>query len=197
MSKTCSHEGCDKCVSAMGLCSMHYMRLRRAGLVPTGTRARGTLEERFWRKVEKSDGCWEWQGTISPNGYGRIQEGGKGTAHLGAHRVSYEMHKGPIPEGMVVMHSCDNRRCVNPAHLSVGTHSENTRDAVQKGRWHHKPPCKKGESHSQAKLTEDMIREIRACPKDKVPGHVLAAKYGVRATTINAIRRGKSWKHVV
>ena len=130
----CLYEGCGKDVNALGLCATHYMRHRRSGLVPIGTRARGTLKERFFRFVEKTDYCWLWVGGKGLKGYGRIQEGGQGSKHLLSHRVSYEMHKGDIPSGLVVMHICDNPSCVNPEHLRVGTQSENILDAIKKGR---------------------------------------------------------------
>lgn len=86
--------------------------------------------EDFWKWVDKSGECWLWTGTTS-EGYGRVRHGPK---KLLAHRVAYELTKGPIPKGMEVCHSCDNPTCVNPAHLWLGTHRDNMRDAHQKGR---------------------------------------------------------------
>lgn len=83
-------------------------------------------------EVDPETGCWEWGDLIDAYGYGYA------TKRLGqskAHRLSYVYHVGPIPDGLLVCHSCDNRRCINPEHLWVGTHSDNTRDAVAKGRW--------------------------------------------------------------
>ena len=81
--------------------------------------------------VNPETGCWEWQGAMYPNGYGALKVDGK---VIGAHRVSYEAFTCDIPQGMFVLHSCDNRRCCNPAHLSVGTHSDNMRDMHAKNR---------------------------------------------------------------
>lgn len=90
---------------------------------------------RFWAKVERVSGdeCWRWLGAKSSHGYGSAKALGKNAR---AHRVAYALANGPIPPGVVVMHSCDNPRCCNPAHLSLGSQSSNILDCVTKGRWH-------------------------------------------------------------
>ncbi|MDX1253654.1 MAG: HNH endonuclease signature motif containing protein, partial [Oceanisphaera sp.] len=89
-------------------------------------------QDRFWAKVkgDKEDACWLWQGAVSTSGYGNLRAD---KVYRRAHRTAYELCHGNIPDGMCVMHSCDVKLCCNPAHLSVGTLAENTRDAAEKG----------------------------------------------------------------
>ena len=90
-----------------------------------------TKEERFWVKVVRGPDCWNWNGGKLVEGYGRFVDRGK---YVLAHRVSWEIHNGPIPEGLCVLHRCDNPPCTNPDHLFVGTHGDNARDRAAKGR---------------------------------------------------------------
>jgi len=122
-------------------------------------------------------GCLEWVGAIDKRtGYGTY--GGRG---LGAHRVAYEEAKGPIPPGMLVCHTCDNPRCVEPAHLFLGTNYDNTIDCLRKGR------------HFSGKLTEEQVRAIRADTRSQTK---IAADYGVSTTSIRRLRSGRTWRHV-
>src|SRR5258708_9493686 len=115
--------------------------------------AHKALAARFSEKVSVSDGCWEWTGYKASNGYGRFMLRGDAVR---AHRACYEIYVGPIPEGMHVLHRCDNRGCVNPSHLFLGTHTDNMRDMEAKGRSRHP----RGDNHLSSKLTESQVRAI-------------------------------------
>lgn len=191
---TCNVEGCNRPVNARGMCSTHYMRQRRAGLLPVVNQKHAPFEERFWRFVQKSDGCWLWKSSFTVKGYGKLGGGGRGGKQLLAHRVSYEIHHGEIPDGMVVMHKCDNPACVNPDHLQVGTQSENILDSLSKGRKVCVAPVHQGEQHWSAKLTEDDVRAIRE--SKGIPYTELAKQYGVYPSVIRRAAVGETWKHV-
>jgi hypothetical protein len=169
------------------------MQQRRAGLLPIGTRARGTIEERFFRHIEKTDGCWLWTGRLVGKGYGSLGMGGKGAKHKLSHRLSYEIHHGEIPDGMVVMHKCDNPRCVNPNHLEVGTQSQNIKDAFARGRKLNLPSGLKGESHGASKLNNASVINIR---ESTLSIAELAKLYGVSNTAIERVRARKTWRHI-
>ncbi len=117
-------------------------------------------------------------------GYPLICRGGK---QRGAHRYVYEKYIGPIPKGMLVLHKCDNKLCLNISHLELGTQAKNAHDAVERGLW------RKGENRADAKLKEKDIPYIRSRPMLQ---KMLAKKYGVIRQTISAVQRGKSWNHV-
>ena len=106
--------------------------------VPVNRNGRGrvALETRFWRSVERipEHSCWEWVGARNQDGYGVISVGGRRSPQERAHRLSWRLHYGEIPAGMLVLHRCDNSSCVNPDHLFLGTQADNMRDKIQKGR---------------------------------------------------------------
>jgi len=146
---------------------------------------------RFWRFVDPQPGeCWEWKGGKTRGNYGAFEDG----QECRAHRVSWHMHNGPVPEGMHVLHRCDNPPCVNPEHLFLGTRSDNMRDAVAKGRFRGDQPS--GEKHPRARLTWDQVREMRALYAEGWTQKALSEKYGVVYTQVGNIVRGESWKEV-
>jgi hypothetical protein len=143
--------------------------------------------DRFWNKVSKTGDCWEWTGGKTGRGYGAIKIQGK---MIGAHRVSYEMAHGPIGDGQIVCHSCDNRGCVNPDHLFAADHAENMRDMTRKRRQ------ARGSAIKQSKLKEHQISEIRNLLRGGESRRGIAEIYGVSETMIGYIARGEYWSHV-
>ncbi len=132
--------------------------------------------------------CIEWHGARKPDGYGVTSVNGR--THR-AHRVAYENAHGPIPEGMFVCHTCDNRGCVNPGHLWLGTPSDNMRDMAEKGR----ARGARGEEHHSARLTADDVRAIRA-RLGSASQKELAVEYGVSKSAISKVATGRLWSHV-
>lgn len=94
---------------------------------------RQTPEQRFWNKVQITESCWNWTGAITTTGYGVFQKGRRGCNLYKSHRFSYELHHGEIPDGMLILHSCDNKKCVNPNHLSIGDYKRNLKEAWDRG----------------------------------------------------------------
>jgi hypothetical protein len=137
-------------------------------------------------------GCWIWLQSTIAEGYGRLQLPGRKVL---AHRLSYETFIGPIPDGMLVLHRCDVPPCINPAHLFLGTHADNSDDKVAKRRhvFGDRADWARGERQHMARFTEEDIRRIRT---DQRPQAVIAAELGVSDSHIHQIRKRMIWKHV-
>ena len=158
---------------------------------------------RFWSKVKKGKGdeCWPWLDKPSSNGYGRLiaRTSYRQYYSYRAHRISWTLANGAIPAWLCVLHACDNRMCVNPAHLFLGTRTDNTNDMIAKGRLATGERChpRRGELHTCAKLTPDQVREIR---REYADGGVtqgqLAKRHGVCTATICRIIHRERWQHV-
>ena len=133
---------------------------------------------RFWSKVERGPGCWEWQAGRSWDDYGRYWVSGQ---TVRAHRHAWELGHGHIPEGMKICHTCDVHACVRPSHLFLGTQSENIQDAVNKSRTR------------TVKLTVDQVKEIRVDARSHTD---VARHYGVHASSISRLRSRHRWKHI-
>ena len=148
-----------------------------------------TIQERFEAKFTKAEGCWEWRAFKNSKGYGALYFNGRQRL---AHRVAYQLYVGEIPAGLCVCHRCDNRGCVNPTHLFLGTQADNVHDCEDKGRDVH--PF--GEKHGRSKLTNEQIIEIRARHSDGAQNVDLAKEFGVSQPTISMIVCGHTWTRI-
>ncbi|MBA3583021.1 MAG: HNH endonuclease [Gemmatimonadetes bacterium] len=144
---------------------------------------------RLWAKVngrdEPGDDCWEWMGLRNARGYGRIKVGR--SSELVTHRVAWELTNGPIPDGLFVLHHCDNPPCVRPDHLFIGTTAENMADRDAKGRQ------ARGQRQGRARLVESDVRYIRSSTESQ---RELGRRFAVDRTTIKAVVERSSWRHV-
>jgi hypothetical protein len=129
MKKVCSVDGCGKPFLARGLCSKHYQRQR---LMHGATFVHDAGERLAMKSTIRANGCIEWTGSVDKDGYGRTAVKAR---KVYVHRLAWELANGPIPDGLLVCHRCDNPTCINVAHLFLGTPRDNTRDAMQKGRF--------------------------------------------------------------
>lgn len=192
VAKTCERCGQKRPLGTLRFCSQAcYFSALRGGPV-----------ERFWAKVEKSDGCWDWKSSIKPTGYGTTRVDGKTKS---THRIAYELAIGPIPDGLCVLHRCDNRRCCRPDHLFLGTKGDNNRDASAKGRTalgdrnssRARPERHpRGTRHGMHKLTDDEVHAIR---RNSAAGDTrtdLARRFHVTARAIDFVVSRHHWKHV-
>lgn len=145
--------------------------------------------------VDAATGCINWNGSHSEKGYGliRVFDRPRGTM-VRTHRLSYELHNGPIPKGLCVCHKCDNHSCINPDHLFAATNLENRLDSARKGRTNKDLPWVRGENNVTAKLTWVKVDKIRALIAAGKSNKEIAERYGVRPGTIGFIRSGATWK---
>ncbi len=145
---------------------------------------------RFWSRVHKTRGCWLWTALKNPKGYGLFPVRARERCVL-AHRFSWELGKGRIPDGMCVLHHCDVRNCVRPSHLFLGTQTDNLRDMYEKGRH------PKGEDRGHAKLTNAQVLEMRArYAAGGIRQKDLAKDYGIVQATVSFIVRHVTWTHL-
>ena len=144
-------------------------------------------------------GCWEWTGATVNGGYGVMGIGRRGEGNVRVHRLAWEIWRGPIPDGMWVLHRCDNPPCFRPDHLFLGSHADNMADMTAKRR--HRTQVRpesiaRGERHGSAKLSEEEVRAIRALHAEGRTAAAIADQYGLSASTIGAIVRREGWSHV-
>lgn len=155
------------------------------------------LKKSFEKHVVRQEGCWDWKGPISKNGY-PVMSCRRTIGPDRGHKASWVIHKGPVPEGMHVCHTCDNRKCTNPDHLWIGTYKQNNDDKIAKGRarWA-PPPIKKGIDNAAAKLTEEQVKEIKILIMNGRSCYSIAKKYLVSKQTILRIKTGITWSHII
>lgn len=150
-----------------------------------GPYRRKSIEERFWPKVLKSDGCWLWIAGLTSTGYGQFPSGGHeryGARPLKAHRVAWELTYGPIPPNTEIRHKCNTPRCVRPDHLELGTHADNMADMSRAGY------------HSNRKLTMEQAREIRQLHTTGIGAHRLGKQFGIAKKNVFLILSGKHYR---
>lgn len=192
MAAECSILDCRKpACNGRGWCWAHYTKWRRYG--DAGYRSQilsRTDEERFWGFVDRSggpDACWPWTGCSGTRNYGSF------TANRRSWRPArwlWEHNHGPIPDGLVVRHTCDNPPCCNPSHHLLGTPADNMADMVARER------SLVGTRNHESKLTDEDVRQIKTARQNGVPGIDLAATYRVTPACISHIMNGRSWTHV-
>lgn len=194
---TCRVDLCKCLPETDGICAHHHRRLLKNGVLDNLRTM--TFDERLWSwiDVRHPDECWPWLMKSRTTGYGCITRGPK-LGKVLAHRAAFESVHGAIPEGAghhgtVVMHTCDNRLCCNPAHLRLGTQADNVKDMRTKKR-NVDLPVRLGTDHPRAKITPEIVRAIRDRANS---AKRLKELYGVNKGTIDNVRQGRCWVHVV
>lgn len=193
MKRLCKIEGCAEGCFGHGYCQLHYNRWRRTGdplMVRPRRRRYETAESRIARQTQPEGDCIVFTG-------GQQRRSGHRTIsfenHLrGVHRVAWVLANGPVPEGQVVMHRCDNPPCVKLEHLVLGTVADNNLDRDQKGRHRPLPGSKNG----NARLTEWQVAEIRVHLTRSISQAAIGARYGVSQSLVWLIKAGRAWTHV-
>lgn len=141
----------------------------------------------FYERIEKTESCWIWKGSKIKSGYGIISFGGK---PISAHRLSWKIHHEEIGSDMIVRHLCNNPICVNPEHLAIGTHQDNSDDRVKAGN------SGKGSQNCNSSLNEEDIKKIKNLLVLGISGAEIGRRFNVSRTTINNIKKQRTWRHV-
>lgn len=146
------------------------------------------IKKSFKKHVVIQDGCWDWKGIVEWTGYAKLSI----RPPIKAHRASWIIHKGPIPKGLIVCHTCDNRKCTNPDHLWLGTHKENIQDRMKKGRCN----TPKGIQLKVSKVNEQQVKEIKCQLKNGLTCSEIGRQYKISRKIISRIKNGDTWKHI-
>lgn len=189
----CKFEGCGKKAICHGFCAGHNRQYKSGEtLRPLQVQYHGLPESiRFLKRVDKRgrDECWNWQGSRKANWHGQWRNA-SGEIEL-AHRASWRLFVGYIPDGLSILHRCDNPICTNPAHLFLGTQTDNMMDMWAKKRG--RPGVSIGQKHGMSKLTAEQVTDIRY---SGLTGSELAKKHNITQTTVCDIRKRRSWNHI-
>ena len=177
--RICQFPGCGRDHAAKGLCPGHYYQRHVAGKDLTPIR-RNTVQDRLWRRVDKTGNCWLWTGGKTTAGYGICKIN---RVRWYVHRLSWTVCRGTIPDGMFVCHHCDTPACVNPDHLFLGTQADNMGDSAKKGR-------------TARKLDNDAVLDIRRRLAAGEKHRDIARVHGVCSRTVWHILHGKTYRHV-
>jgi hypothetical protein len=155
-------------------------------------RSHSTFLDRFVARTRKSStGCVEWQSFVNRGGYGRLYQ--KGKMHL-AHRVSFELFSGPIPDGLCVLHQCDNPKCVSPSHIRLGTYRDNALEMYARGRG--RTNFSRGVGNGSSRLTEDQVRLIRSMQGTGKTCKEIGDEFGISDVSVGRIWSRENWKHL-
>lgn len=187
--KTCTVEGCNHPHNAKSFCANHYRSLKKYGdpLMLINNRRKGMNQQiLFWQQAavtSNPEKCWEWQRSCNPNGYGLSRMKIDGKQWMLASRVSYYFYYGKDPQDLFVCHKCDNRKCINPHHLFLGTALDNSKDMWKKRR-------------GSAKLTPENVKKVKQMLRDGETHSSIGKAFNVKSSTISKINTGKHWKSV-
>ncbi len=154
------------------------------------------LNKSFEKNVVRQEGCWDWKGSVSKGGY-PVMTCRRSIGPDRGHKASWIIHKGEIPKGMFVCHSCDNPICTNPEHLWLGTHKQNNDDKISKGRAkYQQPPIMKGDENPSRKLCSEQVKEIRNLLAKGFTCVEISKKFNVHQKTISRIKCGHMWSDI-
>lgn len=179
-----SREGGVGGLYSLGITKLLHLQSRLVLLLPWPM-------ERFWSQVKKTDDCWLWTGRCL-RGYGQLSMGSRKAGIKGTHRVSWELHHGPIPKGLSVLHKCDNPACVRPDHLFLGTQQDNLQDMRNKKR----NRTALGEKTGNVTLTAEVVLEIRRLHALGVVPKAIAAQFSIERSLVYQVVNRVNWKHI-